>query len=126
LSLDSAVEFTGHAAQSELGRECQSRVLGLCGILESKGLEADEVLSAVRTNGSIRGELDGVGGSNINAFRNRLKKSLLLSIANVDGDLSITEILKSGRRAVILPVDTDLLASGPTGGTDGGGGVDSC
>jgi hypothetical protein len=126
LSLNSAAELTGHAAQSELGRERKSRELGLVEILEGKRLEANEILSTVGTNGSVRGELDGVSGGNINALRDRLEKSLLLGISNVDGDLGITELLKGGGATVILPADLNLLASGPCGRADRGSGVDGC
>jgi len=112
-------EGTGHAVESELGGEGKSRVLGLRGILKGERFNADEVFAAVGTNASIRGEVNGVGQGDINAGVQSLEASLLLRIADVDGNFGGTEILESRGRAAILPCDNSWLSTRVGSRSDG-------
>lgn len=118
LGLNIGGEGTSHAVESELGGEGKGRVLRLRGILKGERFNADEVFAAVRTNGGIRGEVNGVGKGNINAGVQSLQASLLLSIADIDRDFGGAEILKRRGRAAILPCDNSWLSTRIGGGSD--------
>jgi len=120
LRLNIGGEGTSHAIESELGGEGKSRVLGLRGILKGERLNADEVFAAVRTNGSIRGEVNGVAQGDINAGVQSLQASLLLRIPDIDGDFGGTEILERRGRAAILPCDNSWFSTRVGGGSDWG------
>ena len=60
----------------ELGRECQGRVLRLSWVLEAERLDADEVFTAIRTNGSVWCELDFADFRHINTGVQRLESCL--------------------------------------------------
>lgn len=118
LGLHSSAEGTGHAAKSELGRECKGRELGLSGILEGKGLETDEVFVAIGANGSVRGESNCRNLRDVDTGVDGLQKGLLLSISSVDGDFSRAELRESWGGAAILPRNNSGLTSGIGGSGD--------
>lgn len=89
-------------------------------ILQGKRFKADEVFVAVGTDRSIRGEVDGASKGDIDAAVKSLQASLLLSIADIDGDLRGTEILERGSRTAILPRNDSRLATRVGGGSDWG------
>jgi hypothetical protein len=87
--------------------ECQSRVW-------KRGVHA--LFRAVRPDGGVRSEDDGLCGGDVDAVRNGLEKRLLLGVAGVDGDLAETVVLCGRGDGVVLPGDGLLGASLPLGG----------
>jgi len=111
LSLSGVAESARHVVHVEFGGESESGVLGLASVFKAQRLNADEVLVAVRSDSWVRGELDACGGGHINASGNELETGLLLSVADVDGDLGRAEVLQRRGSAVVLPGDGGLLST---------------
>lgn len=120
-------ERSGHTSQLELGREGQSGILRLGGILETKRLVSDKVLVGIRSDGGVRHKLERAGVGNVGGGRDQLERGLLLSVSNVNGDLAGTEVLQGRSRSVgvLNPLDGLVLTGLPRGGGGGRSGVNS-
>jgi len=105
LGEDGSAESASHASEGEFGREGESRELGLSGVLERERFEANEVLVAGGTDGSIRYEVNGRNLGNIHAAVQGLQKSLLLSISSINGNLGRSKVCEGGGRSTILPLN---------------------
>lgn len=93
----------------------------MSGIFEGKRFKTDEVFVAIGSDRRIRSEVDGVNQGDINTAVKSLQASLLLSIADIDGDLGRTEILERRGRTAILPRNNGWFATRVGGGSDWGG-----
>jgi len=124
LSLNGAVERSGHASEGELGRECRVREGRVCGILVVDGRELDKVLGTAGTNvgrGDVR---DGCGLADI-VGADILEARLLLCTASAEVDRTDADGGKSGGSSIIIPCNSAGSTGSARGGGDGLSDVDS-
>lgn len=124
LSLDSAVEGTGHAIESELGRvggEGEGRVRG---VLVGQGGELDEPHVAVASDSGIRGVGHKGVGANVGGGTDVLQASLSLDTTGAKVDRAGTDGSEDGYIAVVVPADVASDASSARSACGGFGDVD--
>jgi len=122
LRRDGRGEGAGHARQSEFGGKGEGGDERVRGVFAGYGLVADEVEGAVGSDRGVRRERDRAGDGNVYAGIDALEESLLLSVADVDGDPGKAHVIQSGLGAVggFLPCDGLGGTGCPRGGSHGG------